>query len=238
MSEKMSNPIPGRKITKEATKDFISLATSIDWDIFENEADDQKYYTGVLDKIEKIVDEAFPIRIAVPKVSKITPPWFTKGLAESSKCKKKLFAKYKRKPTPQNEQKYKEYCKIFQRTHRNMKADYYSKQFDKYASDVKATWKILRVAIGYSKTGVEKFPDYFFEEILQGSGSDNYGGGLDGGGDGDCASAQTPSPPTSKTSPSSEKSQGYRYEIYSRRLQQILHNSWDILSHLSVTLHM
>ena len=85
-----------------------------------------------------------------------------------------------------------------------MKADYYSKQFDKYASDVKATWKILRGAIGQSKTGV-KFPDYFFEEILQGSGSDNYGGGLDGGGDGDCASAQTPSPPTSKTSPSSEK---------------------------------
>ena len=97
VSEKMSNPIPGRKITKEATKDFISLATSIDQDIFENEADDQKYYTGVLDKIEKIVDEAFPIRIAVPKVSKITPPWFTKGLAESSKCKKKTFCKVQEK---------------------------------------------------------------------------------------------------------------------------------------------
>ena len=203
VSEKMSNPIPRRKITKEATKDFISLATSIDWDSFEKETDDQKYYTGILDKIENIVDEAFPIGFAVPKVSKITPPWFTKGLVESSKCKNKLFAKYKRNPTPQNEQKYKEYCKIFQRTHRKMKADYYSKQFDKYASDVKATWKILRGAIGYSKTGGKKFSDYFFEEIVKGSGSDNSGGGLDGGGDGDCAyPEQTPSPPTSKTSPS------------------------------------
>ena len=201
VSEKKGNPIPRRKITKEATKDFISLATSVDWDSFESEADDQKYYTGVLSKIENIVDSAFPITFSVSKVSKITPPWFTKGLAESSKCKKKLFAKYKRKPTPQNEQKYKEYCKTFQRTHRNMKANYYSKQFDKYASDVKATWKILREAIGYNKSGGQKFPAYFFEEIATRSGSDQSGGGLDGGGDGDCASAQTPSPPTSKTSP-------------------------------------
>ena len=97
VSEKMSNPIPRRKITKEATKDFISLATSIDWDSFEKETDDQKYYTGILDKIENIVDEAFPIRVAVPKVSKITPPWFTKGLVESSKCKKKIVCKVQEK---------------------------------------------------------------------------------------------------------------------------------------------
>ena len=202
ISNKISNPILKRKITKEAKQDFIKLATAVDWDSFESETDDQKYYEQVLNKIDQLADDAFPIQVCVPKVSKITPPWFSKGLAKSSQYKKKLFAKYKRKPTTQNAKIYKDYQKQFQRIHRNAKAEYYNKQFDKYSRDVKETWKILRAAIGYRKTGGQKFPDYFFEEITRDEGSDQSAGGLDGGGDGDCASAQTPSPPTSKASAS------------------------------------
>ena len=186
------------------------MATAVDWDSFESEIDDQKYYEKVLNKIDQLADDAFPIQACVPKATKITPPWFSKGLAKSSQCKKKLFTKFKSKPTPQNAKMYKDYQKHFQRIHRNAKAEYYNKQFNKYATDVKETWKILRSAIGYRKTVGQKFPDYFLEEIKRREGSNHSGGGLDGGGDGDCASAQTPSPPTSKTSASTVSSEKTR----------------------------
>ena len=67
--------LPRRQITKAATKSFISHATAMDWDIFECEEDDQKYYHNVLHKIETIVDLAFPLKISKPKISKVTP-WF------------------------------------------------------------------------------------------------------------------------------------------------------------------
>ena len=202
VSKRIAGPVFRRKITKEATSTFSKLAASVDWDVFETENDDQKYYANVLGKIDLLVDDAFPLQTVVPKSSKITPPWFTKGLAKSSQVKRKLFAKSKKKPSPQNVENYKNYQKHFQRIHRKAKAEYYNKQFDKYALNVKETWRVLRQAIGYNKKGGQKFPDFFLEEVIRNSGSGQSGDGLDGGGDGDGASAPAPSLPTSKPSAS------------------------------------
>ena len=65
---------------------------------------------------------------------------------------------------------------------------------------MKETWRVLRQAIGYNKKGGQKFPDYFLEEVMRNSGSEQSGDGLDGGGDVDDASASAPSLPTSKPS--------------------------------------
>ena len=197
VSERIAGPVFRRKITKEATSTFSKLAASVDWDVFETENDDQKYYANVLGKIDLLVDDAFPLQTVVPKSSRVTPPWFTKGLVKSSQQKRKLFAKSKTKPSPQNVENYKNYQKHFQRIHRKAKAEFYSKQFDKYACNVKETWRVLRQAIGYNKKGGQKFPDFFLEEVIRNSGSGKPGDGLDGGGDGDGASAPAPSLPTS-----------------------------------------
>ena len=202
VSERIAGPVFRRKITKEATSTFSKLAASVDWDVFETENDDQKYYANVLGKIDLLVDDAFPLQTVVPKSSRVTPPWFTKGLVKSSQQKRKLFAKSKKKPSPQNVENYKNYQKHFQRIHRKAKAEFYSKQFDKYACNVKETWRVLRQAIGYNKKGGQKFPDFFLEEVIRNSGSGKPGDGLDGGGDGDGASAPAPSLPTSKPSAS------------------------------------
>ena len=93
VSKRKAGPIQRREITKEATSIFSKMAASVDWDVFETENDDQKYYSNVLGKIDQLVGDAFPLQNVVPKSSRITPPWFSKGLAESSKHKRKLFAK-------------------------------------------------------------------------------------------------------------------------------------------------
>ena len=196
--------IPRRHITKAATQSFIKHATEVDWDIYECEEDDQKYYHNVLHKIETIVDLAFPMTISKPKFSKVTPPWFTKGLAKSSSEKRKLYAKFRRKPSAQNEQNYKEYRKVFQKIHRNAKSEYYTQKFDKYANDVKETWRILKAAIGHNKKGGQKFPEYFFEEIPAEKQTNQSGDGPDGGGDGGAASAHPPPPPPPEPPPSTE----------------------------------
>ena len=200
VSKRKAGPIQRREITKEATSIFSKMAASVDWDVFATENDDQKYYSNVLGKIDQLVGDAFPLQNVVPKSSRITPPWFSKGLAESSKHKRKLFAKSKKNPSPQNVENYKNYQKHFQRVLRKAKADFYNKQFDKYACDVKETWRVLRQAIGYNKKGGQKFPDYFLEEVMRNSGSEHSGDGLDGGGDVDDASASALSLPTSKPS--------------------------------------
>ena len=51
--------------------------------IFRKDDNDQMYYQNVLNKIEVMVNEAFPIKLIKPSKVKISPPWYTGGLAEA-----------------------------------------------------------------------------------------------------------------------------------------------------------
>ena len=184
--------IPLRKITKAATRQFIDQAGVVDWDEFEEEEDDQKYYQNILNKIGDLVDNSFPLQISKPSKAKILPPWFSGGLAKSSKKKKKLYKKYRKAPSLQNELKYKEYRSVYQNIHRKAKSEYYKSKFEKYARDIKGTWRILKAAIGHNKKGGTKFPDFFFEEPEK--QPNQSGDGSDVGADGECASVHFPPP--------------------------------------------
>ena len=61
----------------------------------------------MLNKIEVMVNEAFPIKLIKPSKVKISPPWYTGGLAEAYKKKLKLYSKYRKKPSLENEHEYK-----------------------------------------------------------------------------------------------------------------------------------
>ena len=184
-------PALTRKITQLSTNRFICQANKVNWDNFEQEGNPKDYYQGILQKINTLIDEAFPLQIVKPSQVKITPPWFCKGLAESFKKKKKLYSKYRKNPTHLNEALYKEYRSVFQRIHRKAKSDYYTKKFEEFSNNVKETWKIMKTAIGYSKNSRLKFPDYFLEEVPTQPIS---GGGTDGESDG-FGSVETPPPP-------------------------------------------
>ena len=195
--------IPVRKITNAATRKFIDTVNAVDWDEFEEEENDQKYYNNILNKIGESVEIAFPIKMSKPNKSKILPPWFSGGLAKSSKKKRKLYKKYRKAPSPQNEKKYKEYRSVYQNIHRKAKSEYYKSKFEKYANDVKGTWRILKAAIGHNKKGGTKFPEYFFEEPEKQPSQS--GDGSDVGADGECASVHSPPPPPPELPPSDKK---------------------------------
>ena len=195
-----ASAVPVRKITKAATRKFIDQVNAVDWDEFEKEEDDQKYYHNVLKKIGESVESSFPLKLSKPFKAKILPPWFSGGLAKSSRQKRKLYKKYRKAQSAQNEKKYKEYRSVYQNIHRKAKSDYYKNKFEKYANDVKGTWRILKAAIGHNKKGVTKFPEYFFEEPEK--QLNQSGDGSDVGADGECASVHFPPPPPPEPPPS------------------------------------
>ena len=184
-----------RQITKSSTRHFIDLATSVDWDIYETENDDQEYYQDILDKIETLVDTAYPLKPCKSIKRRVVPPWMSRALLESSKVKRKLYRKYKQNPSVSNEKVYREYCSVYQKTLRSAKSEYYEKKFDKYANNVKETWRILRAAIGHNKKGGASFPNYFYETTSPKGSATQPGGGPGVGGDGGGAAAHLPSPP-------------------------------------------
>ena len=192
--------IPTRKITKDATKKFADTVNAVNWDEFEKEEDDQKYYENILKKIGESVDNSFPVKMSQPNKARMLPPWFSKGLAKSSRKKRKLYRKYRKTPSPQNEAKYKEYRSVYQNIHRRAKSEYYKNKFEKYANDIKGTWRILKAAIGHNKKGGTKFPEYFFEEPDK--QTTQSGDGADGGRRGECASVHFPPPPPPAPPPS------------------------------------
>ena len=181
--------IPIRKITKHATQVFIEQANAVNWDAFENEEHDQTYYQKILNSIHQAVNKAFPLKLSKPSKVKISPPWFSGGLLEASKHKQKLYRNYRKKPTPLNELEYKNYRSVYQRIHRKAKLDYYNNKFEKYAKNIKETWRVLKEAVGLLKKTSFKFPDYFWEEAVNKPRTE------DGGNIGNAPAHPVPPPP-------------------------------------------
>ena len=83
-------------------------------------------YESFFDIFFKTYDKYFPkVRIKI-KTKTIQNPWITKGITKSSKKKQKLYKRFLKKRTPQNEQKYKNYKNLFETIKKKAKKIYYS----------------------------------------------------------------------------------------------------------------
>ena len=104
---------------------------------------------------------AFPIkRTKTPKKFIKRSAWMTKGLVQSSLTKNKLLKKKLKMPSESNINKYKQYCKMYNRILRIAKRTYYSDQLDYAKHDMKQTWSILRSATNMNSC-ISPVPDYF-----------------------------------------------------------------------------
>ena len=96
-----------------------------------------------------IYDNAFNTALPTKRI-KLTrryikrEPWMTQGLLNASVNKSKLLRTKIRKPTENNINKYKDFCKMFNKLKRLIKSKYYTDIFSMNVSNVKLTWQILR----------------------------------------------------------------------------------------------
>ena len=82
----------------------------------------------------------------------------TRGLILSSKHKQRLYEKFLKRRTYQNEQKYKNYKTCFEKTKDNSKKLYYQQLLSKHKSDARKTWNVIKDVIGKSRDNTSKFP--------------------------------------------------------------------------------
>ena len=84
-----------------------------------------------------------------------------KGITKSSKKKQKLYERFLKKRTPQNEQKYKNYQNLFEIIKKKAQKIYYSNKLLECNGDIKKTWNVMKDIIGKSKIKLTNLPCKF-----------------------------------------------------------------------------
>ena len=95
-------------------------------------------YENFFDIFFKTYDKYFPKVSIKIKVITIQNPWITKGITKSSKRKQKLYERFLKKCT-QNEQKYKNHKNLFETIKKKANKIYYSSKLLKCTGDIKKT---------------------------------------------------------------------------------------------------
>ena len=101
-----------------------------------------------------IYDANFPISEYILKDKDIKPPRIIEGLKQSSKKKQRLYIKFVKTKTPEDELKYKTYKLLFKKLRKKAKITYYSKLLRKYKTDSKRTWQVMKEITGKKKSNL------------------------------------------------------------------------------------
>ena len=82
----------------------------------------------------------------------------TKGLQKSSKRKQKLYDKFLKSKTEENEKKFKAYKSLFKILKEKSKKIYYSRKLDSCNQNMKKTWDTIKEVTGKTKTFKNNIP--------------------------------------------------------------------------------
>ena len=99
----------------------------------------------------QIYDDCFPKTKFKIKSNNKANPWITRGIAKSSKRKQKLYEKFLKNRSIQNEKIYKDYRKLFETITIKSERKYYSEKLLQFQGDAKKAWRIMKEVIGKSK---------------------------------------------------------------------------------------
>ena len=150
-----------RKINSNTIPSFCKLLQTTSWTNVINEKSPQKAFDNFFEIINTSRDICFPeIKIKQTQKKFRHSPWMSKGLIVSQKRKSKLFSNKMRKPTQINKDKFHIYNNIYNKLRRAAKKQYYDQQFNKFTSNSKKTWSVIREIIG-SQKNKDQLPDFF-----------------------------------------------------------------------------
>jgi len=173
-----------RNINDSNMEQFKFLLSEIDWSLVLdlcNQNSPTAAYDAFVGLFKAAYDKAFPL-LPRTRHKRHSPkqPWMTSGLLKSCRTKSKLYLKMIKHPTAANKAKYINYRNKFKSLRIKTERNYYASEFQKYNSDLKHTWKIIRsilntsnnntkidelcingVKITDAETMAEKFNSYF-----------------------------------------------------------------------------
>ena len=115
-------------------------------------------YDTLLKTLTDIYDANFPIRKYILKDKDIKSTWISKGLKKSLKTKQRLYIKFLKTKTLEDEPKYKNYKSLFKKIRKKAKIASNSKFMRKYNTDSKQTWQAMKEITGKQKTKSNLLP--------------------------------------------------------------------------------
>ena len=108
-------------------------------------------YCTFLKALTDIYDANFPIREYILRDKDTKSPWISKCVKKSSKTKQRLYIKFIKTETLEDESKYKNYKSLFKKLRKKAKIAYYSKLLRKYKTGSKPTWQVMKEITGKQK---------------------------------------------------------------------------------------
>ena len=85
--------------------------------------------------------------------------WITTRIMKSSKQKQKLYNKFPKSRTKENEVTYKAYKNLFEAIRKNSKRTYYSELLKNIKNDIKNTWKFIKEITSNTKNKRKDLPE-------------------------------------------------------------------------------
>ena len=158
--------ISKREINNKAIENFKELLKKVDWTPI-YVSDVNKAYGEFITTVSYLYDTAFPLMKIKIKSKNLLSPWMTKGLIKSSKRKKRLYEKFLKKRTIENENSYKSFKKLFESIKIKSKKNHYANLLNKYQNDIKKTWQVIKEVIGNNKNSINELPKKITSEGIE-----------------------------------------------------------------------
>ena len=117
------------------------------WDCIKEIDNPNEAYSKFLYNFSSLYDEAFlKLEIKI-KQKKLISPWITKGIMKSCKQKQKLYNKFLKLRTKENDKIYKAYKNLFEAIRKKSERTYKSELLVKYKNGIKNAWEIVNKII-------------------------------------------------------------------------------------------
>lgn len=148
-----------RNVNDSNMEQFKSLLLEIDWSLVLdscNQNNPTAAYDSFVGLFKAAYDKAFPL-LPRTRHKRHSPrqPWMTSGLLKSCRTKSKLYLKMIKHPTATNKANYISYRNKFKSLRIKTEKNYYASEFQKYNSDLKHTWKVIRSILNTSNNNTK-----------------------------------------------------------------------------------
>ena len=98
-----TTPIVYRDKSESNVLKFQNELRNINWPNLKGYNDPSQAYDSFLNEYTAVYNSCFPLKNQIVKRGTLSEPWLSKGLLESISKKNKLYKRYLRNPSPQNE---------------------------------------------------------------------------------------------------------------------------------------
>ena len=115
-------------------------------------------YNIFIQKSCLLYDHYFPEKEIKITKKTLKSPWITAGIKNCSTCQQRLCEKFLKIRNSLNQFEYKDYKKLYESVKQRTKKLHYVNLINKYKSNIKKTWKVIKDLKGKSKCNLKTFP--------------------------------------------------------------------------------